>query len=85
MGSILKAGRDVTMTEKSYQQILRELREDHDLSQTDVAKILHTSQQMYSRYETGECEMPIRHLKTLCTLYEVSADYVLFHYQNDAE
>nr|MCR5013080.1 helix-turn-helix domain-containing protein [Lachnospiraceae bacterium] len=46
------------MSDKSYQQIIRELREDRDLSQTDVAKVLNTTQQMYSRYENGECELP---------------------------
>ena len=65
------------MSDKSYHQIIRELREDRDLSQTDVAKVLNTTQQMYSRYENGECELPIRHLKTLCGFYEVSADYIL--------
>ncbi len=83
--NILKARRYVTITEKSYQQILRELREDYNFSQTDVAKVLHTSQQMYYRYENGECEMPIRHLKALCMLYEVSADDVLFQCQSDVE
>ena len=63
---------------KSYQQIVRELREDHDLTQADVAKLLNTTQQMYSRYENGTCEMPIRHLITLCHFYHVSADYMLF-------
>ena len=63
---------------KSYQQIIRELREDRDLTQADVAKLLNTTQQMYSRYENGRCEMPIRHLKTLCQFYEVSSDYIMF-------
>ena len=63
---------------KSYQQIIRELREDRDLTQADVAKLLNTTQQMYSRYENGRCEMPIRHLKTLCIFYEVSSDYIMF-------
>ena len=63
---------------KSYQQIIRELREDRGLTQADVAKLLNTTQQMYSRYENGRCEMPIRHLKTLCIFYEVSSDYIMF-------
>ena len=62
---------------KEYWEILRELREDHDLRQADVAAILHTTQQVYSRYEKGVNEMPIRHLRTLCEFYHVSADYVL--------
>ncbi|MBQ2953440.1 MAG: helix-turn-helix transcriptional regulator [Clostridia bacterium] len=62
---------------KEYWEILRELREDHDLRQADVAAVLHTTQQVYSRYEKGVNEMPIRHLRTLCQFYHVSADYVL--------
>ena len=65
------------MSPKSYQQILRELREDRDLSQADVAQVLNTTQQMYSRYENGTCEMPIRHLITLCDFYGISSDFVL--------
>lgn len=62
---------------KEYWQIIRELREDHDMTQADVAKQLGTTQQVYSRYETGVNEMPIRHLIALCKLYHVSADEVL--------
>ena len=56
---------------------LRGLREDNDLTQTQVAEILGTSQTMYARYERGANEMPIRHLITLCKFYNVSADYLL--------
>ena len=73
------------MSSKSYQEILRELREDRDLTQNDVAGGLNTTQQMYSRYENGTCEMPIRHIKTLCRFYEVSADYILFNESQNAE
>ncbi len=62
---------------KPYAQILRELREDHDLTQAEVAKVLGTTQQVYSRYENGMNELPLRHLRTLCQFYHVSADYVL--------
>lgn len=62
---------------KEYWEILRELREDHDLRQADVAAVLHTTQQVYSRYEKGVNEMPIRHLRALCEFYHVSADYIL--------
>ena len=62
---------------KTYWQILRELREDRDIKQSTVARLLGTTQQVYSRYENGINEMPIRHLKTLCEYYHVSADYVL--------
>lgn len=62
---------------KEYYEILRELREDHDYSQGKVAQFLGTTQQVYSRYERGINEMPVRHLRALCQFYQVSADYVL--------
>ena len=62
---------------KHYWEIIRELREDHDIKQLTIAKLLGTTQQVYSRYELGINELPIRHLKTLCEFYHVSADYVL--------
>lgn len=62
---------------KEYNKIIRELREDHDLKQKDIAKLLGTTQQVYSRYENGENEIPVRHIITLCKFYNVSADYVL--------
>jgi len=61
----------------NYQDRIRALREDSDLTQEHVAKMLGTSQTMYARYERGANEMPIRHLIALCKFYEVSADYVL--------
>ena len=62
---------------KEYWEKLRELREDRDLTQREIAKLLNTTQQVYSRYEKGVNEMPIRHLKTLCLYYQVSVDEVL--------
>ena len=62
---------------KTYVDIIRELREDRDLNQGYIAKILGTTQQVYSRYEKGENEMPVRHIITLCKFYKVSADYLL--------
>lgn len=62
---------------KTYYEILRELREDHDYTQDQIARLLKTTQQVYSRYERGVNEMPVRHLRTLCAFYHVSADYVL--------
>lgn len=62
---------------KTYIDRIRELREDHDLKQRDIAKILQTTQQVYSRYEKGENELPIRHLITLSRYYRVSTDYLL--------
>ena len=60
-----------------YCKIIRDLREDADLTQMQVAEILGTSQTMYARYERGANELPIRHLIALCRLYHVSADYIL--------
>lgn len=60
-----------------YLKIIRDLREDNDLTQMQVAEYLGTSQTMYARYERGANEMPIHHLIKLCDLYNVSADYIL--------
>lgn len=60
-----------------YLQRLKDLREDMDMQQSDVAKLLNTTQPQYSRYETGERELPLRHLVTLADFYNVSADYIL--------
>ena len=62
---------------KPYCELLRELRESRDLKQSDIAMVLGTTQQVYSRYETGINELPLRHLITLCGFYHVSADYLL--------
>lgn len=62
---------------KEYWERLRELREDHDMTQAQVAALLGTTQQVYSRYEKGVNELPIRHLVALCRHYGVSSDYVL--------
>ena len=61
----------------NYMKRIRDLREDNDKTQQEIADILGTSQTMYSRYERGANEMPIRHLLTLCDYYGVSADYIL--------
>lgn len=62
---------------KKYNEVLRELREDKDLTQEDVSNLLHTSQSYYAKYENGVRPLPIKHLITLCDYYKVSADYVL--------
>lgn len=63
--------------QKTYVQIMRELREDNDKTQQEIADYLGTSQTMYARYERGANELPIRHLIKLCEYYHVSADYIL--------
>ena len=62
---------------KEYPEIIRELREDNDYTQKKVADYLGTTQQVYSRYENKENEIPVRHIIALCRLYNVSADYIL--------
>jgi Predicted transcriptional regulators len=62
---------------KKYWEMLHDLREDRDLNQAEIAEVLGTTQQVYSRYERGINEMPIKHLITLCKYYGVSSDYVL--------
>ncbi len=61
----------------NYMRRMRDLREDHDKTQKEIADMLGTSQTMYARYERGANEMPIRHLIKLCDYYHVSADYFL--------
>lgn len=62
---------------KNYYELLKDLREDRDLTQKDIADKLGIDQSYYSKYEKGIREMPIRHIKTLCSFYSVSADYIL--------
>ena len=57
-------------------QRLRDLREDSDLKQEDIAKILGTTQQTYSIWERGDREIPFHHAITLAKLYKVSLDYI---------
>lgn len=58
-------------------EILRGLREDRDLTQKEIADLLKIGRTMYRRYETGETEIPTRHLRTLCAFYGISSDYLL--------
>ena len=60
-----------------YRIRMRNLREDSDKTQQEIATILETSQTMYARYERGANEMPIRHLIRLAQYYNVSTDYFL--------
>lgn len=56
---------------------LKDLREDKDLLQKDIAKILNMKQQQYSRYETDENEITVSLLKQLAKFYNTSTDYIL--------
>ena len=61
----------------NYRKRIRDLREDHDKTQAEIAEMLGTSQTMYARYERGASELPIRHLVRLADYYDVSTDYIL--------
>ncbi len=65
------------MEKPKYIKRLRDLREDNDKTQQEIAEVIGTSQTMYARYERGANELPIHHLITLCKFYNVSADYIL--------
>lgn len=56
---------------------LRDLREDHDMAQKEVAAYLGIDQRVYSNYETGKRELPLRHLVRLADLYHTTTDYIL--------
>ncbi len=56
---------------------IRDLREDHDMNQTAVAKMLGMSQTGYSKYETGENDIPTAVLIKLAKFYNTSIDYLL--------
>lgn len=56
---------------------IRELREDHDLKQKNLAEILNCSQQVYSNYELGQRDIPTDILIKLSRFYKVSVDYIL--------
>ena len=56
---------------------LREIRTRKGLSQGQIADILETTQQQYSKYELGTQELPARHIIKLCNYYKISADKIL--------
>ncbi len=56
---------------------IRDLREDHDLTQAQVATYLHIKQNTYSQYENGQRQLPLTCLMALAKLYKTSTDYIL--------
>lgn len=56
---------------------LRDLREDNDLYQKDIAKLLKISQQYYSEYEKGNRPIPVEYLRELAIFYNTSVDYII--------
>ena len=60
-----------------YFQRLKDLREDKELKQSEVAKLLSIQQTVYSRYERGAQNIPLEHLLVLADFYNTSTDYIL--------
>lgn len=60
-----------------YRVRLRQVREDRDLTQAEIGRLLNKSQQGYSHIEAGRAELKIDDLKTLCRFYGLSADYLI--------
>ncbi len=60
-----------------YYPRLKDLREDHDLVQKEIAALLGIDQRVYSNYETGKREIPTRYIVTLAKYYHTSTDYIL--------
>ena len=61
----------------NYRERMRALREDRDITQAQVAKIINKSQQGYNHIETGRAELKIEDLIKLCEFYKVSSDYFI--------
>ncbi len=65
------------MYKVGYRERIRGLREDRDLTQREIGKLLNKSQQGYNHIEDGRAELKIEDLKLLCEYYGVSADYII--------
>ena len=61
----------------NYHERMRALREDNDITQTQIAKVINKSQQGYNHIETGRAELKIEDLIKLCDFYNVTADYFI--------
>ena len=60
-----------------YYPRIKDLREDSDMVQKEIADLLGIDQRVYSNYETGKREIPVHHLITLANFYKTSTDYIL--------
>ena len=60
-----------------YRERLRNIREDRELTQIEIGKLLNKSQQGYNHIETGRAELKIEDLIKLCRFYDLSADYII--------
>ena len=66
----------MNMTVKKYYNRLRDLREDRDMTQAEVAKIFYLQVTQYRRYENGESDLPLEWAKKFAKYYGVSIDYI---------
>lgn len=62
---------------KEVHEIVRELREDNDKKQAEIAELLKITKQQYSLYETGRREFKLNHIRKLAHFYNISTDYIL--------
>lgn len=62
---------------KDYRERIRNIREDRDLTQAEIGKLLNKSQQGYNHIEAGRAELKVDDLVTLCKFYNLSADYII--------
>lgn len=60
-----------------YRTRIRNIREDRDLTQEEIGKLIQKTQQGYNHIETGRAELKIEDLKKLCEFYNISADYII--------
>ena len=60
-----------------YRTRIRNIREDHDLTQAEIGRLLQKSQQGYNHIETGRAELKIEDMVILCRFYNISADYMI--------
>lgn len=63
--------------QKYYYRRLRDIREDREKTQKEIAEVLNTTYQYYSAYERGVRDIPSHHIKTLALYYNISTDYLL--------
>ena len=63
--------------EMTQYQRIKDCREDQDLTQQQVGKVLGIDQRVYSTYETGKRQIPVNHLVKLAMLYQTSVDYLV--------
>ncbi len=61
----------------SYQHRLRSIREDRDLTQAELGRVINKSQQGYNHIEAGRAELGVNDLIKLCKFYNLSADYII--------